>query len=100
MYFSKCKFIHAFAISQCCLLCASEHMDTWWDETGKLSPEYYSYLIWSSFSAVSQVMEGIELDRLKLVEVAVLGPVQSWCAEGEVAFLTDYLNADGFNPSK
>lgn len=89
MYFNKHKSIHAFAISQCCLLCASEHMDTWWDETGKLSPEYYSYLIWSWFSAVPQVLEGIELDRLRLVEVSFLSPAQSWCAQGKVTFLAD-----------
>lgn len=39
------------------------------------------------------------LDRLKLVEVAFLGPVESWCAEGKVSFLPDYLNADGFTSS-
>lgn len=64
-------------------------MDTWWDETGKLSPEYYSYLIWSWFSAVPQVLEGIELDRLRLVEVSFLSPAQSWCAQGKVTFLAD-----------
>lgn len=45
------------------------------------------------------MLEGIELDWLRLVEVAFLGPVQSWCEEGKVAFLTDLLNDDGFNPS-
>lgn len=41
------------------------------------------------FSAVSQMLEGIELDMFRLVEVAFLGPAQSWCAEDKVAFLTD-----------
>lgn len=45
------------------------------------------------------MLEGIELGWLRLVEVAFLGPVQSWCAEGKVAFLTDLLNDNGFNPS-
>lgn len=38
---------------------------------------------------MSQMLEGIELDMFRLVEVAFLGPAQSWCAEDKVAFLTD-----------
>ena len=39
----------------------------------------------------SRWLEGIELDRLWLVEVAFLGPACNWCTEGKGVFLTNLL---------
>lgn len=96
MYFNKHKSVCAFAISQCCLLCASEHVDTWWDETGELSSEYCWYLTCSSFSAVSQVLEGIGLERLKLLSWV---QYRAGVEKVRLHFWQTCWNADGFHPS-